>query len=159
MNCEYCQSPAHIWFQCPKKPDGWKPARLTKFEVADYSPDVDGRAELGKGKKSRHGPQSKSTAARKDVQSVRSGALSEAKTVQHGDPTPRKLADHSQPVAGTQALPVDTNSRPGLATGNSPTSAGTVGEKDRQPFNKKAWMREYMREHRRGIRRRGAKAK
>ena len=28
MNCEFCQSPVHIWFQCPKKPDGWKPARL-----------------------------------------------------------------------------------------------------------------------------------
>ena len=30
MNCEFCQSPVHIWFQCPKKPDGWKPARLAK---------------------------------------------------------------------------------------------------------------------------------
>ncbi len=28
QNCEFCHSPAHIWFNCPKKPDGWKPDRL-----------------------------------------------------------------------------------------------------------------------------------
>ncbi len=28
MNCEFCGSPAHVWFNCPKKPDGWKPDRL-----------------------------------------------------------------------------------------------------------------------------------
>lgn len=30
QNCEFCQSPAHIWYACPKKPDGWKPDRLKK---------------------------------------------------------------------------------------------------------------------------------
>lgn len=28
QNCEFCHSPAHVWFNCPKKPDGWKPERL-----------------------------------------------------------------------------------------------------------------------------------
>lgn len=69
--------------------------------------------------------------------------------------------------AGTQALPVDTNSGSAKSEGFDPftsqatfvtTSVGMVGNEDRQPkFDKKAWMREYMREHRRGIRRRAAK--
>jgi hypothetical protein len=28
MNCEYCGSPAHVWYDCRKKPDGWKPERM-----------------------------------------------------------------------------------------------------------------------------------
>ncbi len=28
--CEFCGSPAHVWFNCTKKPDGWKPERLTR---------------------------------------------------------------------------------------------------------------------------------
>lgn len=28
MACEFCGSPAHVWFNCTKKPDGWKPERL-----------------------------------------------------------------------------------------------------------------------------------
>ena len=28
--CEYCHRSGHVWFQCPKKPDGWKPERLAK---------------------------------------------------------------------------------------------------------------------------------
>ncbi len=34
MNCEFCNSAVHIWFQCPKKPDGWKPARLANKSTA-----------------------------------------------------------------------------------------------------------------------------
>lgn len=34
MNCEFCSSPIHVWFQCPKKPDGWRPARLAKESTA-----------------------------------------------------------------------------------------------------------------------------
>lgn len=64
----------------------------------------------------------------------------------------------------SSALPVDTNSGR-VENGRLPrcapnkavatTSAGTVGNEDRQPkFDKKAWMREYMREY---MRRRRAK--
>lgn len=34
MNCEFCGSPAHVWFSCPKKPDGWKPDRLKRSRLA-----------------------------------------------------------------------------------------------------------------------------
>lgn len=25
VSCAYCSSPNHVWWDCPKKPDGWKP--------------------------------------------------------------------------------------------------------------------------------------
>lgn len=121
-NCEHCQSPAHNWLDCPKKPVGWRPERLTK----------------------------KSTAARKDVRG--------AHLASSGDTQP--LGNSGRPLkseAGTQALPVDTNYTPDL----QPVSTDSSGPKGFEvtpqlgaKFDKKAWMREYMREHRRGIRRR-----
>ena len=40
QNCEFCSSPAHVWFNCTKKPDGWKPDRLKAASLAEAQPDV-----------------------------------------------------------------------------------------------------------------------
>lgn len=29
VSCAYCSSPNHVWWDCPKKPAGWKPAART----------------------------------------------------------------------------------------------------------------------------------
>lgn len=59
--------------------------------------------------------------------------------------------------AGTQALPVDTNSEAGYANVEHRVAPEVMSVSSPAPatkFDKKAWMREYMREHRKGIRRR-----
>lgn len=82
QNCEFCQSPAHVWFNCLKKPDGWKPDRL------------------------------KETAARKDVRregDLGGNTRSEAMVQPDGNARPqgRNISENSR-LAGTQAPPVDT---------------------------------------------------
>lgn len=176
MNCEYCQSPAHIWFQCPKKPDGWKPARLAKVRIGTASsPD---RLQTPKSDVSASPPSdmkvhTQSTAARKDVRGeplTASGGL-----VCTRDPT--------NEIAGTQALPVDTNSlqtqkaSSGNADGGKPLTqtrpanplkpnpdwyAGIDALPGHEPppqnpkFDKKAWMKAYMKIY---MRKRRAKQK
>lgn len=39
-NCEFCDSPVHIWLDCKKKPDGWKPDRLIKLMVPKTAEDA-----------------------------------------------------------------------------------------------------------------------
>lgn len=150
MNCEFCQSPVHIWFDCPKKPSGWKPARLA----------------------------AKSTAAGKDR--LRRTSTRELHPLgpammlysppEGGDAGSKERALE----AGTQALPVDTNSGP-TSAGSIPVSStieGLSGQSKSVPgkglqaegvqipngppkFDRKAWQREYMREYMR--KRRAAK--
>ena len=45
-NCLYCNSPAHVWWDCAKKPAGWRPSFKSKptdpvepIEVAEAAPD------------------------------------------------------------------------------------------------------------------------
>lgn len=80
-----------------------------------------------------------STAARKDVR--RNWTPTEPSA--HGE-----SAERSQ-LAGTQALPVDTNAAPPMAGGEN--LKRHTAEFDPQgaasKFDKKAWMREYMREY------------
>jgi len=156
MNCEFCHSPAHIWFDCPKKPVGWKPARLAtksanrKSGIAstDGLPKDGSEARVGSG----HSRPTKSTAARKDVltngdRSVDAPASSKRSVASSGliqiggsDVRGKQTA-----IAGTQALPVDTNPGGGVRPLSTPTLAGAVEDIDRPKFDKKAWMREYMR--------------
>lgn len=136
MNCEYCQSPAHIWFQCPKKPDGWKPARLaTKRATPEITPGQISLVDRGRGPH-------KSTAAPKMATSLTGD----------GGRTPH---------AGTQALPVDTmpsasgvrdgknrlaSSRKQLAdASNEMASQGFKSPAGQTKFDKKTWQRNYMR--------------
>ena len=146
MNCEFCQSPVHIWFQCPKKPDGWKPERLAMKSVSSRAaePSVEHRA---------------STAARKAGPALdRQVSAKSEKAYSTGDSPagerPGRRGDSKQRVAkipaGTQALPVDTNSPADL----QPASADNSGSDGlgvmpplRDKFDKKAWMRDYMREY------------
>lgn len=39
-NCEFCGSPAHVWFNCSKKPDGWRPERLKHGKPAAPAPEA-----------------------------------------------------------------------------------------------------------------------
>lgn len=63
--------------------------------------------------------------------------------------------------AGTQALPVDTiGPSPVDGSANLQRHTARFDPSDGPTkFDKKAWMREYMREHRRGIRRRSKETK
>ena len=58
--------------------------------------------------------------------------------------------------AGTQALPVDTTNAESPNGRAADFESGSVGSTPASApkFDKRAWMREYMREHRRGILRR-----
>ncbi len=103
MICEFCQSPVHIWFQCPKKPDGWKPARLaTKDTPERASANVKSSPEVG--------PQAEASLA-----GTGTGMLVEREARPRGEAVSADL----------------------------PTK-----------FNKQEWQRLYMREHRKGLRRR-----
>lgn len=115
MNCEYCQSPVHIWFQCPKKPDGWKPARLAKKSTA--------QAVAKKVVNNTHGTKPLSTMGANPTtnRSVEAVALpvdtnSEPLTLPVGEKQPRT----SQPQ-------------------------GTRNEGMPTKFDKKTWQRNYMR--------------
>ena len=155
MNCEFCQSPVHIWFQCPKKPEGWKPARLAKKVAAPVKaggPDQVLRESA---------TAKKSTAARMDVQKLggsttlgdgekkRSGETGNALVVD-GLSDASKVAEISRRVsAGTQVLPVDTDNGEARAR-EFPCvaeAARAVAPKSNSAikFDKKAWMRDYMR--------------
>ncbi len=35
-NCEFCNSPAHNWLDCKKKPDGWKPDRMRRVATIGH---------------------------------------------------------------------------------------------------------------------------
>lgn len=52
QNCEFCSSPAHVWFNCPKKPDGWKPDRLKNAAAGSQARPADAKALEGKTLKS-----------------------------------------------------------------------------------------------------------
>lgn len=66
-------------------------------------------------------------------------------------------------VAGTQVLPVDTNLEGAHRLGEMPQTVNRGEASSEKPtssearFDKKAWMREYMRDHRKGILRRARK--
>ncbi len=83
---------------------------------------------------------SKSTAARTDAL----GTEGKERVSRSPDRTPRKLkvaplaADQAEPGVGMAAPPVDI---------------------EKPAFDKKAWMRDYMREHRKGLRRRNPEDK
>ena len=155
MNCEFCQSPVHIWFQCPKKPDGWKPARLAKKRFVK-SPSLGMNAPEGKSPEkaakliSRATP---STAARKDVcggyrgnPGVVSGVVDKAQALVKGFGP--ELSEHREaavPTAGTQALPVDTlKPNPDWYRGID-ALPGHEPPPQNPKFDKKAWQRNYMR--------------
>jgi hypothetical protein len=161
MNCEFCQSPVHIWFDCPKKPKGWRPARLAKSNQARPSEPLR-HIEAGAVAE----PDAQSTAARKDVQDRSSGHPYSGKGSLRRKPSDKVVVAawqderNKQLPAGTQALPVDTNSaqaeiepdiraRPSAPdTGVSvehATSRGPGDENGASKFDKKSWMREYMR--------------
>lgn len=155
MNCEFCQSPAHIWFQCPRKPDGWKPARLankSRLVISDQYVGVNTEP---------------STAARKDVLAldpqvpedhastvgrVRAGRR---KGHEQGDSPvgemsgTRRASRHrdAESSAGTQALPVETNkgeAQKAERRSPKPEAAGSIPATFAK-FDRQAWMREYMR--------------
>jgi hypothetical protein len=44
--CEFCNSPAHHWFDCKLKPSGWKPERLKKSTAARKDVPVQARRQL-----------------------------------------------------------------------------------------------------------------
>ena len=119
MNCEFCQSPVHIWFQCPKKPDGWMPARLAK-KSADGLPRAKG-----------------------DIPSVASTVLdAKQRTVginatgsQQDAMTMAPVDTNSEPLK----LPV------GEKQPRTSQPQGTRNEGMPAKFDKKAWQREYMR--------------
>lgn len=158
MNCEYCQSPAHIWFQCPKKPDGWKPARLAKKSAA---------ARTGRAMHTLTKQEGNSSGIMLPTELEH---LSTALPVRSS----RNIGPLANEPAGTQALPVDTNApasasksrarQPRAETGHNLSEtkvasddgiSGRVG--GALKYDKKAWMREYMREYMR--KRRSNKAK
>lgn len=141
-NCEYCKSPAHNWLDCPKKPVGWRPDRLTKVRIGTPSPD---RPVTPKSDVSALPP-------RKEVHTQSTALL----TGKQADPKGVK------PVGSIEATrdefephPVDTNagSSNGRTVAFDAINAGSTPA-PAPKFDKKAWMREYMREHRKGIRRR-----
>jgi len=51
---------------------------------------------------------------------------------------------------------VEANTSRGLASPANAEDARTANTKDAPKFDKKTWMREYMRDHRKGIKRRAA---
>lgn len=68
MNCEYCHKPGHVWFQCPKKPNGWKPERLAKkrdsFPSSGCKPDdseIEGSVSRGSNPRNPTKPNRKDT--------------------------------------------------------------------------------------------------
>lgn len=93
----------------------------------------------------------KSTAARKDVpESSRVGSAFEAAPTTKRTTPPRRSNGPGE--AGTQALPVDTNSSTAARTVEGTTEAirdenGQSGGKPLPKFDKKAWQREYMRSY------------
>lgn len=54
MNCEFCGSPAHIWYNCQKKPAGWKPERMRKKSTNG----TDAKAPLSKPRRAAKQPAS-----------------------------------------------------------------------------------------------------
>lgn len=151
VTCKYCGGP-HPAFECRK--ESVQAVSSTVDEVEKVA--VRSRPSLGR---------TISTAEKSGSPKAQHEALGNVAGV-----TQVAGSGVSPPVtrqAGTQALPVDTNSKREECVGGqnfippppfSTTSAGMVGNEDRQPkFDKKAWMREYMRDHRKGIRRRSSK--
>ena len=136
MNCEYCQSPVHIWFQCPKKPDGWKPARLAKKSGSNRAAEPAATPD-------------KSTAEKLGSPNARHEALGNVAGV-----TQVAGSGVSPPVtrqAGSKSLPVDTN-----AAQESYGAEGLRPNDAPAKFDKKTWQRNYMRTY---MRKRRAKEK
>lgn len=169
MNCEFCSSPVHVWFQCPKKPDGWKPARLAKKSGSSPS------AESAKPKSDTLGKvasRTKSTAALKEVQATGLADRVRPTAVEAvGEGRPRTLLGRKQElgtgssrgkktpvascppdakaasVAGTQALPVDTNSlRTHKASSGNADGGKPLAQTRPAKFNKNEYQKAYMRE-------------
>lgn len=141
MNCECCQSPVHIWFDCPKKPVGWKPARLAKSTAvgnnvatqprANNSVPSDGAISTAATKVS---PQA--AIAKRGLTSVSVNAVAD-------------LEGETTQIADTQSPPVDTNrGRSSVARAGVHRDVhmveGAIPSVSTK-FDKKAWMREYMR--------------
>lgn len=137
MNCEFCQSPAHIWFQCPRKPDGWKPARLAKksrLVIPDQHVGMNTEP---------------STAARKDVRVPEPSVLTsrKAKATLPGSTPGAGMANDVAASAGTQALPVEPNNGVAQKAERRSPKPDVVGSNSTAiaKFDRQAWMREYMR--------------
>lgn len=89
MNCEFCGSPAHIWFNCKLKPDGWMPARLKKMSAKDQITDA---ASLVVGK----------TAARLMTSGQQLGKIVESKRAAQKKRARKPLVDRLETAASAQ---------------------------------------------------------
>ena len=132
QNCEFCNSPAHVWFNCPKKPDGWKPDRLKRPIVGPP----------------KNGPATKSTAALTEgpgKTTVRSNATAQSASDGITGDSARKRVPGRKSPAGTQAPPVDALKAAEIAAAHlAPKKRGRPkGKTDR-----KAYQRDLMRKRR-----------
>lgn len=136
MNCEFCQSPAHVWFQCPKKPDGWKPVRLAQSNQAQPSEPLR-QIEAGAVAE----PDAKSTAAYSNVGV--GGAILGFETQAAG-------VKGNCPAVDTN--PSTTNEGPNTdsLSAFATSLAGVEGDKTGTKFNKTAYQKSYMAAWRRG---------
>lgn len=118
MNCEYCQSPVHIWIHCVKKPVGWKPERLAK----------------------------KSTAALMEVQAIMTGLI-EDDAIDARYPKPPVAGTRALPVDTKSRTTKNEGSVLTSKAGLSKPLAVAGGDTERQTkFDKVAFQRKYMRE-------------
>lgn len=121
MNCEYCQSQVHIWFQCPKKPDGWKPARLAKRSTGAKARAVTNH----------HGSQVAQAVEQGDASVIAQDLSCASSTL-------------ALPVDTNSEAPHCGDADPQRS---GPATRKDAGREPRNPakFDKKIWQRNYMR--------------
>lgn len=126
MNCEFCQSAVHIWFDCPKKPKGWKPARLAK--KSQDSSKVEQRLREC------------SNVTTEDNSPILASDMGHSESMGPGE---RKMMVAPQgliPASGTKYQEPDATPAGAVVANTSGVTAGETATK----FDKKAWMRNYM---------------